>query len=69
MAERSNVLRLPILVHREGILLEVGNEVLLVVEDRGVEDNLFDLLLENKSPLSPVSGACPALCGAVCSVP
>jgi len=73
VAKRSNGLRTSVLVDREGILIEVGNETLLVVEHGRVEDNLFDLLLEDKSPLSFVSGACPPCaacpvpCGAACT--
>lgn len=50
MAERSYGLRLAILVNRKRILFEISYEMLLIIEDSRVQDNLFDLLLENESP-------------------
>ena len=50
MAKRRDRLRLTVLIDRERSLIEIGYEVLLIVEDRGVEDDLFNLFLEDESP-------------------
>ena len=59
MPERSNSLWLAILVNRKCIPLEIGYEVLLIIEDGGVQDDLFDLLLENESPTVASIGSLP----------
>jgi hypothetical protein len=50
---------MPVLVNRESILLEVSHETLLVIENGGVEDNLFDLFLEDESTAVASFGSLP----------
>ncbi len=48
VAERGDGLRAPILVHVEIALIEGGDDALLVVDDRGMQHDFFDLLAENE---------------------
>ena len=59
MAKRRNRLRLTVLIDCERSLIEIGYEVLLIVEDRGVEDDLFNLFLEDESPAVARFGSLP----------
>ena len=59
MAKRRNRLRLTVLIDRECSLVEVGHEVLLIVEDGGMEDDFFNLFLEDESPAVAGFGSLP----------
>ena len=47
---------MPVLVDVEIALIEVGDDALLVVDDRGVQHDFLDILAETKTPLSAESG-------------
>ncbi len=59
MAKRRNRLRLTVLIDCERSLIEIGYEVLLIVEDRGMENDFFNLFLEDESPAVARFGSLP----------
>ncbi len=48
MSEGNNILWLSVLEHGERCLIEVSYDVQLVVYDRGVQQNLVDILAKNE---------------------
>ena len=50
MAEGSDGLRVSVFVNGESGAVEIGDDVLAVVNDGGVKDDFFDLLAEDKDP-------------------
>jgi hypothetical protein len=51
MVEGDDVLRLAVLEHCEGIAFQVGDDVLFVIDHRGVEHDLVDVLAKHKNAL------------------
>src|ERR1035437_9715440 len=48
LAERRDGLEMPVLVDVEVALIEAGDDALLVVDDRGVQHDFFDIFAENE---------------------
>jgi len=49
--ERDDVLLLPILKHGEGAFVEVGDNVLFIVDHRGVQQDLVHVFAEDEDAL------------------
>ena len=49
--ERDDVLWLPIFVNRECALIEIGNDVLMVVNDGGMQHDLVHVFFEDEDAL------------------
>jgi hypothetical protein len=48
MVERNNALRLAIFKHRESSAVEIGDDALLVVDDRSVEHDFVNILAKDE---------------------
>jgi hypothetical protein len=48
MAEGNYVLLLTVFEDRKGSLVQIGDDVLFVVDDGGVEENLVDIFAEDE---------------------